>query len=342
MKKEFKISLLVASLLLTSTSLFASAYRDSVAKKEQTALSNPASINSKNAQKNVQKYTTKEDYLAKVKAGEFRKEVNKEEKARLQRVINGVMQSHKAALKKAPQEFMLGLNETIKALQFIKANETTKAQDALKKADKDFVTAFKKEPKLNLIPVTDNAEIISFNGSAALIQHIKDAAVKLLEDNNTQLAIDMLVPLQDEMIIKTQYVPAYLYPKAVKEALKELKSGKKDAAFSTIITALDASQLNTVIIPIPLISAQDMVLEASKLEKKDKTKALKLLSMAQDELQKAVLLGYTHEYEKSYKDIQKQIEGLKKEIKGKNIVRKLYEDLLKSFQKLEEKHQTKK
>jgi len=336
---KIKISLLVTSMLLTSTVLLAGSYQDSIAKQETHALKNPSSVDTVAAKAAVEESLSKEAFLAKVKAGDFKKEVSKEETKRLHNVVNTTVQTHKNSLKKAPREFMHALNDTILALQAIKSNKTDEAQKLLKKAENEFATTFKKEPKLGLIPVLDNAEIITFNGSPALIRHIKDSAIELLQDNDTQMAIDMLTPLQDEIIIKTQYVPAYLYPKAVKEAQKELKSGKKDAAFSTIVTALDASQLQTVIIPIPFLTAQDMVVEASKLEKSHKKEALKLLNMAQIELQKAVLLGYAHENMQAYKTLESKIEAVKTEIKGKNIVSNLYDDLLKSFKKLENKQQ---
>ena len=334
-----KLSLLVASLLLTSTTIFANTYKDSVAQKEAQALKNPTSVHSAAAQAAVEESVSKEAFLAKVKAGDFKKEVSKEETQRLHSVINSAVQAHKDSLKKAPKEFMSALNDTILALQAIKTNKTGEAQKLLQKAESNFAAAFKKDPKLGLIPVLDNAEIITFNGSPALIRHIKDSAVELLQDNDTQMAIDMLTPLQDEIIIKTQYVPAYLYPKAVKEAQKELKAGKNDAAFSTIVTALDASQLETLVIPIPFITAQDMVKEASKLEKSHKKEALELLTMAQSELQKAILLGYAHENMDAYKSLDKQIEALKTEIKGKNVVTKLYDDLIGSFKDFGKKHQ---
>jgi len=339
MKRKFSLSLITTVLLLTSTAVFANSYKDTLSTQEQKALANPKSVKGSAAAKaQVEEAMLKEDFLAKVKAGDFKKEVSKEESQRLKNVVNDVMQKHKSSLKKASKEFMAALNDTIMALQAIKTDKSAEAQKLLQKAESEFTEAFKKEPKLGMIPVLDNAEIITFNGSPALIRHIKNAAVELLQDNDTQVAIDMLTPLQDEIIIKTQYVPAYLYPKAVKEAQKELKAGKKDAAFSTIITALDASQLETVIIPIPLITAQDMVLEASKLQKSHKKEALALLNMAQIELQKAVLLGYAHQYQKAYKDLDKKIEAIKTEIKGKNVVAKLYDDLLKSFKDLGKKH----
>ena len=340
MKTKLLLSTVVASLLLSSSALFASSYHDSVATKEAKAVQNPSGVKGEAAAKAaVEEANSKEAFLAKVNRGEFKQEVNQEENRRLQKIVNFEAQTHKNSLKKAPKEFMNGLNETISALQALQANKTKEAQTALESATKQFDIALKANPKLGLIPIADKIEVITFNGDAKLIKHIKESAEKLLKENDTQVAIDLLVPLQDEMVIRTQLVPAYLYPKATKEAAKTLKAGKTTEAFKILMTALSATEIHSITIPIPLITAQDMVLQASKLEKSHKKEALKLLSQAEDELQKAVLLGYTHEYAKSYKAINEQIEALKTEIKGKNIVEKLYEKLLKSFKDLDNKHQ---
>jgi len=206
MKTKFILSTVVASLLLGSSALLAGTYQNSVTSK---------------------KANSQEAYLAKVNRGDFKKEVNQEETHRLRKIITQAVQTHKHSLQKAPKEFMNGLNETINAIQALRLDKTKDAQKALSGATKQFDTALKANPKLDLIPVADKIEVASFNGDAKLIKHIKDSAVKLLKDNDTQTAIDMLIPLQDEVVMRTQLVPAYLYPKATKEAAKDLKAGKK-------------------------------------------------------------------------------------------------------------------
>jgi hypothetical protein len=327
MKTKLLHSVLCASLLLSSAS-FAASIDDSVKTLKDSASQERA------AQAQVEVTNSSEAYLAKVKAGSFTKEANADETKRLNKILHNTVSKHQSSLKKAPKEFMQGLNDTMLALRALHTNKPQEAQKLLQKADKEFQVALKANPKLKLIPVADNTEIISFNGDANLIKHIKKSAIKLLEENNTQLAIDMLTPLQDEMIMKTQYVPAYLYPKAIKQALASLKDKKSDEAFKALVGALNATEIETIIVPIPLITAQDMVLDASKLEKTNKKDALALLSQAQDELEKAMLLGYTQKDSKTYTTINKQIKALKNEIAGKNVVVKLYDELLKSFHKL--------
>ena len=111
-------------------------------------------------------------------------------------------------------------------------------------------------------------------------------------------------------------------------------------AFSTLVTALHEVVVQFVVIPLPLITAQSLVIEASKLDKKEKTEALKLLDAAQDELEKAVLLGYTKKHAPEYATLKKEIKNIQKEIKGKNIVEKLYEKIKKDFASLLSSHES--
>jgi len=189
-----------------------------------------------------------------------------------------------------------------------------------------------------MFPVSDTINVHEFTGDAKLVAHIKNEAIKLLQDNDTQAAVDILEPLQDEMVMTTKLIPVDIYPVAVKSALKDLKSKKTNLAFQTLITALNTVVTETTIIPIPLATAQDLILEASNLEKSNKKEALALLSEAQDELKKAVYLGYTKKHESNYKSIQNEIQHIKTEIKGKNIVVKLYDHLLHSFENLKNEH----
>ena len=220
----------------------------------------------------------------------------------------------------------------------MQTNNTKEATKALKSATKFFDVAFKNNPQLSLVPIAEKIDVNDFTGNAKTIKHIINAAQKLLADNDTQAARAMLLPLQDEMIFSTQFLPMKIYPQATKQALKDLNKGEKKQAFSDIVTALNSTVVNTVILPLPLLTAQDLVLEAAKVEKSKKDQALKLLTSAQDELTKAELLGYTKKDSKAYKSLEKEVSNIKSEIKGKNRVEKMYDHIKNSFENLIEKH----
>jgi hypothetical protein len=263
----------------------------------------------------------------------------KNDTQRLKNVVNKEAAQHKQTIDKAPKEVEQALKQTIVALKALQKRDIKEAKEALNKANKLFDTALKNNPKLSLVPIADEIRVHDFTGDAKLVKQTIKAAQDLLDDYDTQAARALLMPLEDEMIMSTQYLPMGAYPLATKEALKKLNQGKAKEAFGTLITALNSVVVETTVVPLPLITAQSLVNEASKLNKKEKDKALKLLALAQDELQKAVLLGYTKKHAPEYKMLQKEIKNIEKEIKGKNIVAKLYEKIKNDFASLLHKHE---
>jgi hypothetical protein len=342
MKKRLLISTVVASLLLGSSTLFASSYmHDSVGAKESKALNNPSSVAGSNtAKEKVEETNSKESFLAKEDEfrGEFQSEVKKDELNRLKKVVNREYTKHQKSLKKAPKELLKGVEEVLAAIKALHSNKTSEAQKALNKASTLFDKGLKAAPGLDMVPVADDINVDEFTGDAKLVKNIKNEAIQLLKDNDTQEAIDILEPLQDEMVMTTKLIPIGVYPVAVKSALKDIKSKKIDNAFKTLVTALNTTVTQTTVVPIPLVTAQDLVIEASQLDKSHKKETLALLNRAQDELNKAIYLGYTKKHESSYKSIDKEIENLKTKAKGKNIFVKSYDHVLKSFESLVHKH----
>lgn len=341
MKRRVIISTVLASLLFSTSALYAN-LNDSVGTKEAKALNNPASVKNHLAAKaKIEEARAKEQFQTKLDAKYFKTETEKEDMQRLRDVVKTKAAQHRLTLNKAPKEVSQALKQTVIALKSLRKRDTKTAKEALQKATKLFDMALKNNPKLALVPVADAIEVHDFTGDSTLVKHIIKSAEDLLADYDTQAARAILMPLEDEMEMTTQYLPMGVYPLATKEALKELNKGKTKEAFSTLITALSGIVIKTTIIPLPLITAQSLVTEASHLNKKNKEKALKLLDLAQDELEKAVLLGYTKKHAPEYKTLQKEIKNIEKEIKGKNIVAKLYEKIKKDFTLLLHKHEAK-
>jgi len=311
MKTKVVISTIVASLVMSTTALSAN----------QTEMANHHA-------------NTKDHYMAKLNADNFKTEAQRKDDKRLHKIIDKEIKTDHIHKHQAPQAIMSGLRDTIMALRALRTNNKAAAKQALESATKSFDAALKKNPKLDLVPVDERIIVNDFTGDAKLVKHIIDASISLLKDNDTQAARAMLTPLEDQMTISTQYLPMKLYPEATKQAQKDLAKGDTKAAFTDIVTALNSVVLKSVIIPIPLLTAQDMVAEASTLGKKDKKMALKLLSSAQDELEKAVLLGYTKRHAQAYKSLNNEIKSIKHAIDGGNSVVKMYEHIKNSFESL--------
>ena len=339
MKAKVVISTIVASLLMGTTVLSANALHDSVSAKEAKAVDNPSAVRDHTqAQAKVERIVSKDHYMAKLDADNFKTEAQRDDAKRLHKIIDKKIKMHNMSKKQAPKEILSGLQNSIMALRALHAGNKVAAKQALEEATKSFDIALKKNPQLDMVPIDEKTTINDFTGDAKLIKHIKNTAVTLLKDNDTQAARAMLLPLEDQMTISTQYLPMKLYAEATKLAQKDLAKGKDKVAFGDVVTALNSIVIKSIVIPIPLLTAQDMTLEASTLGKKDKTKALKLLSSAQDELQKSVLLGYTKKHTKEYKSLEKEINSIKHAVDGGNSVDKMYEHIKHSFESLLKLH----
>ena len=252
-------------------------------------------------------------------------------KQMVQKSIKGEAIKQNKVFDKTSKEISSALSNTFKALTALKYGKDKEAVKLLKQSDKKFDEILKKNPNLKLIPVENRVEVFAFEGDVKDIKIALNSAVTLLKHHKTQLARDILVPLKDEMDITTMYLPMDAYPAFIKTAIKQLEQKDTKGAIVTLIDGFNTLVGQKVVIPTSLLMAQDLIEDASKLDKNKKDEATKLLTLANNELKKAVYLGYVDENSKVYKNLEKSIANIKKEIKGKNEVEKLYDKLKDSF-----------
>jgi len=253
---------------------------------------------------------------------------------RIQKSVNHEAKIQKEHFKEASKEITDGLKKSFLAARSLENHHVDEAKKSLKESIKLFESALKSEPKLGLVPIAQEINVHVFGGDAKTLQAYLDTTVEMLKKHDTQEARMRLMPLEDDMIIATQQLPINDYLDSSKAALKSLEANKTDEALSTLVTGMSLMQVETVIMPIPLMVAEDLIVDASTLDKSKKEEAQKLLSMAQDELKKAVLLGYTQKYTPEYKALSEGITEIQQEIKGKNSVAKFYDRLKESFHTL--------
>ena len=254
-------------------------------------------------------------------------QANTDKKELVQKAAQEQIKNHK----QAPKEIVEGLQSTYMAMTALQQNKKADAVKLLEKADKSFDVALKADPSLKLIPIDERLQAYAFMGSSDVIDARLKLAIQLLKAHETQDASDILLPLKDELDITTVSIPMDLYPVSVKTALKALKKDDIKGAAIAINTAMNSLVSFRVIIPTPLLVAQDLIDEASKLDKSKKEDATKLLDAAKEELKRAELLGYTSKHSADYKALNESIDNIQKEIKGENKVVKLYEKLKNEF-----------
>ncbi len=326
MKTKVIISTILATLLM-GASLNASSLNDSVAQKEHNALSQQNVKGEAAAQAQIEEANAKEEFLAKQKLYRFSQEAKQDKAKQIRKNVNQELSNHTPKANNTPKEVLNGFKESILAIQALNANKPKEAKKALQKASQLFTKALTDNPSLGLVAIADDVKVDTFEGDSKLTKKLVKTAQKLLDDYETQAARAILLPMKDEMSISTEYLPMKIYPNAIKQAQKALNSNNTDLCVSILMSALDTVVIETVTMPISLLTAQDLITVAAKLDKTKKKEATNLLNIADDELEKAVVLGYIKKYQSEYKDLKKEIKKLKKEIEGKNRVEKLYENL---------------
>ena len=242
------------------------------------------------------------------------------------------------------KEAINAIRFTQDALIYLNAKKTTKAKDSIKKAIAELSDVLNRPNAPYLLPVDINIEAYEFTGD---INTVKNAVLKakiLVADNKLPQARAFLNTLRDEIVIKTTNLPLATYPAALNLALKYLNEGKIKEAKDVLAMALSTLVEVDTIIPIPLIKAQALVIHASKIVKKDKKEAIKMLEEAKYQLKLAEVLGYTSTSSTTYKELRKAIEKLEKEIKANHKTTNLFESLIEKLKEFKSKaitHSTK-
>ncbi len=210
---------------------------------------------------------------------------------------------------------------------------TQKLEKALGKLE--VILSADKAPKL--LPIDNVVAIHEFVGSSKEVKILVDKAKMLLDDGKVQEARALLAPMQSEIDITVVSLPLVSYPDALKLAAKYVHSNKIDEAKKVLGVALSSFTEVTQIIPIPLLTATDLIAAASETAAKDSKHALLYLDGAAESLRVAEALGYISRSETTYKMLQDKIVELKKEIEGPNKPEKLFRGLKAKLKEFGEK-----
>jgi len=206
---------------------------------------------------------------------------------------------------------------------------------ALEAATAKFDIALVAKPDLSLVPIDTRVAIAELITTPEMIAEATDKALDLLKDGKLQAARKLLLPLRDEMVTETVLLPMETYPDAIKLATAELIKGEKEKSLAILDEAFSTFVIMRSVLPLSLLRAEAFIIDAAALDKeKDKAQALKLVEAAEMQLEVAVLLGYADKKSAAYENLQDLVKDLKKEIKGGNVVEKLYYKLKQGLRKL--------
>jgi len=238
---------------------------------------------------------------------------------------------------KLVKEAIKAIQYTQDALIYLNSNKIDKAKEALKNAVGQLALVLNAPNAPYLLPVDIQMEAYQFKGKLTDIAALVNEAKKLVAENKLPQAREILNSLRDEIVIKTINLPLATYPAALNLAIKYINENKIKEAKDVLAMALATLVEIDTIIPIPIVKAEALVTEASKVVKKDKKEALKYLEEAKYQLKLAETLGYTSSSSTTYKMLKDAIDNLEKEIKASHKTGGLFESLLKKLKEFKEK-----
>ncbi len=229
------------------------------------------------------------------------------------------------------------VSETYKVLDLLNKNKKKEALDLLKKVIGELEVILAANNKVSLIPINSYTVVVDTQLSPKEIVEKITEVRRLLSQGDVQGARLLLDTLQSEIDIVIENLPLATYPDAMKLASKYIIDDKVDEAKSVLSIALNSMVVKKIVIPIPLVRASDLIEEASKTAKQDKEQALKYLKEAKKQLHLAKILGYGKDDPNIYKDLEKRIDDIKSEIKGKNEPAKMFQELIQKLKEFKQK-----
>jgi len=202
----------------------------------------------------------------------------------------------------------------------------------------DLEVLLTKDPNLALVPVNVTFQKDEFVADINTVNKTTKLAKEAMNKGYYRVASDLLKDLRSEMVINTFLIPTATYPKAIKAAVVALETNDTDLAKGILINVLNTVVVKKVVLPLPVLKAEQMIIEAATIDAKDHENVKQvtaLLSNAEYQLQLAEALGYGKK-DKDYTMLSKAIKELKKSVKAKKDSKSKFDKLksdIKDFQK---------
>jgi DNA gyrase/topoisomerase IV subunit A len=163
--------------------------------------------------------------------------------------------------------------------------------------------------------------------------------VALIKASEVQLARDIMLNLASELDIYVTALPIGTYPVVLKAIIPLIEQEKFDEAKMLLIEALETLVIEKIVIPLPILRAEQAIIRANELANKEnpnKDELKELLAYAKEQLQLAEALGYG-KVEIDYKDLYEEIEKLEKILEGEESTKDIFETLKEKLSSIMEK-----
>ncbi len=232
-------------------------------------------------------------------------------------------------VKKITEEAVNAINLVGEVVDLLDKKDKEKALETIKKAIGELEVLIARDPNLQVVPVDVKEQIIDFPGTVDDIEVAKTEVVALIKAGEVQVARDIMLNLASELDIYVTALPIGTYPVALKAIIPLIEQEKFEEAKKLLIEALETLVVEKIVIPLPILRAEQAIIRANELANKEnpnKDELKELLAYAKEQLELAEALGYGKK-EIDYKDIYEEIKKLE-EILGSD---KSTEDIFKTL-----------
>lgn len=229
--------------------------------------------------------------------------------------------------------------ETQNLLQLIEANKKDEAIKYGHQLIGKLEVLLTKDPALSLIPVDVNFQKNELITDIKTVRELVKSAQDAMDEGYYQLAGSLLDNLHSEMIINSMYIPTATYPEAIKASVALLEDGKNDAAKAVLQEVLGTIVVEKTILPLPVLKAEQMIIEAAKVDSvnhENSDKVLNLMKNAEYQLLLAEEMGYGKK-DAEYKELNDVIKTIQKSVEEKSDSQSAFDSLKVKISKFKER-----
>jgi len=238
------------------------------------------------------------------------------------------------------------VNLVISVLEKLRAKDKDEAIKTIENALGKLEVLIARDPSKELIPVDVKEQVIDFPGTLEDVVKARELVAALIDDEELQKAREILSQLASELDIYVTSLPVVAYPVALKAIIPLIEQEKFDDAVQLIIDVVDTLVVEKIVLPLPILRAEQAIIRASELTKDtedaNKDELKELLAYAKEQLTLAQALGYG-KVKEDYKDLLQEIEKIENILSGDDSTKGIFEELkdklsifMKSFNKVVE------
>ncbi len=231
---------------------------------------------------------------------------------------------------KISQEAVDAINMVIDVIEHLKEKDKQKALETIEKVLGKLEVQVTREPELQLVPVNVQEQIIDFPGTVDDVTVAKKVVKELIDEGEVQTARDIMLNLASELDIIVTALPIGSYPDVIKAVIPLIEAEKFDEAIALLVEALETLVIEKIVIPLPILRAEQAINRASELTKEkeatNKEELKELLAYAKEQLLLAQALGYG-KVKEDYKPLLEEIEKIEKILGSEESTKNIFENL---------------